>query len=55
MIFRNITFVFLALLLFGCSGSGIDAQNNKAKSIPSAPDLQLTDKDVFGNEATLNV
>lgn len=55
MIFRNITFVFLALLLFGCSGSGIDAQKNKAKSIPSTPDLQLTDKDVFGNEATLNV
>ncbi|WP_244848897.1 hypothetical protein [Citrobacter sp. FP75] len=54
-IFRGMLFVFFALMLVGCSSSSIDARKSKVGSNSSTPVLQLTDKDVFGNEATLNV
>lgn len=43
-------------LISGCSQSAIDSKKRQSSSISkSAVKQELTDKDVFGNEATLNI
>ncbi|ECD9611693.1 hypothetical protein FNZ18_20335 [Salmonella enterica subsp. salamae] len=55
MTFRFIIALVIALGFSGCSVSSIDAKKNNKKTILVATLSQLTEQDVFGNEATLNI
>lgn len=55
MIFRLVIALALAGGLSGCKVSSIDAKKNEKRTIPVVTTSQLTEQDVFGNEATLNI